>query len=449
MFSMPLQKFVAIGLATSVLAACGGGGGGSDSGSDETTLQIYNASSNSTYLKVELGDEEYTFSNLSFADATSTSTIDNGTYDITISGVDSNGEYEEVHTTTGNVDKNNRNLFVFSGPYNDLQLHTIDFSVSDIEDEYMRLFIGDFSTDSTGYDIYIGESGTGFDLAEKVATTQYGSVELSGEYLVDTYDVYITDVANDEVLFTAESVSMSSETAYFLLLRDTFGPSDTGIALDRVTSSTTVYHYEDSYGDAQFRIISAYPETVNISLQSGSASFDYDDVETAETTPYKVVEYNDYSVTVTDLDDQVLINNVLLSLPQNDTKAAVIYVDEEGHAKGLSFDESVRELAYQSDLNFVNLANDIEQVDVYFVAPGETIESTNYSFESVDFEEVENGVIPTDSYQITVVVDNDDDTQFMLYQSDMIEFDDDKNYSLVLYKDDSATFGYNMVFAAE
>ncbi|MCM2679512.1 DUF4397 domain-containing protein [Echinimonas agarilytica] len=441
--------FTAVTLTALMISACGGGGGGgSDSSKNQTSLQVYNVSPNSTALKIEVG-EDITFSNLVYADATSTSTVDHGDYEIVVSGIDASNEYEEVLSTSGSVAKDDRNLFIVSGDYNDIQFNSINFDLDDLEDDHLRLYVGDYSTGSTGYDMYLVSSGEGFSNAEKVTTTQYGQVGLVGDFSTETYDVYITDTGTSDIVFTAERVSMTSGTSYFLMLRDTFGPGQAKFALDRVTSSTLVVSYEDNYGDAQFRMLNAYPETISTEIKNSETNIKHSNIAAGDFTSYETVPYSDYGVTVDDSNGDQLLNNVLLSLPQNSTKAVAIYRDSDGNAKGIAFNESVRELTYQSDINFINLAEDLETVDVYFVADGGTIDTTPYHFKNSDFEQVKNSMLPTNDYQITIIENRDDNTQIMVYQSPIFELDDDKNYTYALYKDASATYGYSLVVAAE
>ncbi|MBW8191723.1 DUF4397 domain-containing protein [Neiella marina] len=441
--------------ATGLLAACGGGGGGSDDKTDdvnETRIQIYNASPDSPSLSFEFEDNDDNTTNflfITYGDASALTTVQkNGNYEVTVTGLDSDGEYEDILETELTIKNNQRNLVFASGDYPDIALTQFDFNLDNLYEDTFRLVIADFKTSSTGYDIYAAEAGESFSDSTLWATTLPGEIfEVEEDIETDTFDIYLTEPGSSDVIFTAEDVAMESDTGYVLITRDSFGPSEAGIALDKMTSSTTVVSYEDAYGDAQYRILNALDQTVDSSLVSGDNTYTQEGIEAYGFSDYETVSYGDYQITISDEAGDPLYSRVLLSLPQNSTRAAAVYLDLAGEEKVLTFPESVRQQTYQSEINFVNLS-DIDQVDVYFVGPNETIESTPYDFQSVDFEEVESGSLPSDTYVVNVVIETEDDTLETVYISASVDFSDDYNYTMLLYKDDSNTdFGYSVLFA--
>ena len=454
-----LYSALSVSLSTLLLSACGG----SDSNSNnEAVAHIYNVSPNSTKLTLEVevddGDtSSYLFSNIDFADASSVTSIEGGTYAVTVSGIDANLEQEELTTGSVSLINDQRNLVILSGDYTDLQLQTFTYDIEDLnegvdEEDMMRLYLGDFASNSPGYEIRYSNSSDSFADAVALTTTTPGSVALVGDFETETYNIYVVDPTTDQPLFTAQDVSMTGETAYLLMLRDSFGPAQAGLALDKVTSSTTVVDYEDALGDAQYRLFNVAPNSVDVTLSSSDSNFESLGLSQGSTTAYEKVGYSDYAVSIKEGETD-LLSNLALSLPQNTSKGVAIYQDydadtDTSETKSMSFEESVRELKYQSDVNFINLAYDVEQADVFFVAPGETMDTAQYDFQNVDYEELENDVLPNDTYRINVVLDLDDDSRSILNQTD-IELEDGKNYTLILYKDDTSQFGYNLLIASE
>lgn len=458
-----LLSALTISLSTLLLSACG-----SDSeDSAETYAHVYNVSPNSTKLTLEFekdddGDDDtadYIFSNIDFADASSAAEVDSGTYDVVVSGLDSNLEEEELLTSSLDFANDQRNLVFVSGDYTDLQLQTFSYSIETLnddedDDDNMRLYVGDFVSGSTGYELRWSNSSADFEDATVLTTTQAGTVALVDDYETETYNIYVVDPSDDSLLFTAADVSLTGETAYFLILRDSFGPAQSGIALDKVTSSTTVVEYEDNLGNAQYRVLNVAPATVDVSLSYSVLSFDNDNVAQGDATDYTQVGYNDYAVTISE-NGTPLLSNLALSLPQNITKAIAIYEDynaddDTTEVKAMSFQESVRPRKYQNVINFINLAYDVEQADVFFVAPGETMDTAIYDFQDVDFEELETGVLPTDEYRVNVVLDLDDDNRIILNQT-TLKLEDGKNYTLALFKkqDESGNFDYSILVAED
>ncbi|TAA41713.1 DUF4397 domain-containing protein [Corallincola spongiicola] len=440
MFITQPMKLTVVLLSGLFLFACDDS---DDDSSGATTMQVYNVSSNSSPLTYEF-DDSYTLSDISFSDATSPSTVNSGTYSLVISGVNSNGVDDEIYDGEVSLSGEQRHLFISAGDYSQLELYSVEYNLDDLGDDTMRLFVADYSTDSPGYDIYLGESGLGFELASLISTTAYGEAVLVGDYGLDVYDVYLTSVGNSEVLFTAENVSLTGETAYFLVVRDSFGATETGIAIDKVLLSSTVIHYEDNYANAQYRVINVSPDAVSTSLKSGDDEVRSELVAAKGVTEYEILPYGDYSLSIMNEAEEVLLNNLLISMPQNATKGIAVYQDEAGATQSIAFEESVRAIAFNSDITLANLSYDLDDVDVYFVPEGETLESTDYDAQDLDFEELTTGVLPSGFYQISVVLERDDDSMLLLYQSDILEFAAATNYSLLLFKDDTAEFGYDM-----
>ncbi|GGA82027.1 hypothetical protein GCM10011369_25020 [Neiella marina] len=450
-----LYPALALSFATAMLTACGGGGGNNNEKSDdvnETRIQVYNASPNSTGLTYEFeknNETTHIASFITFGDASGLTQVSkNGTHEVTVSGIDANGDREDIlEDVEVNIRNDQRNIVFTYGIYPEIALAEFDFNLNDLFDDTMRFLVADFKVNSPGYDVYVGIADEGFSAAELWATSVPGTMFEVGDFETDTYDIYLTSTGTTDILFTAEDVNMEAETGYIIVLRDTFGPSNSGVAIDKMTSSSTVVSYEDAFGAAQYRFMNLIDQTVNSQIVSGDDTYTQDDIAPYTASPYDVVNYNDYKIFLTDESDEEIYRGVVMSLPQNATMGAAIYHDKEDAVKVLTFPESVRQLTYQVDVNFVNLTTDIDQVDVYFVEEGKTIETTPYTFQSVDFEEVETGNLPTNSYRVNVVIETEDHTLEMVYQSEMFDFQDDFNYTMLLYNDPDTPFGYNVMFA--
>lgn len=167
------------------------------------------------------------------------------------------------------------------------------------------------------------------------------------------------------------------------------------------------------------------------------------DITPFTTSEYSQTGFNDYGVTVTNAEtSEVILDNVLVTFNQDDIRTLLLYRDDT--VKGMVIEHDLRPRAYEYNVDVANLSQDYDDVIVYFVSSTETIESAQYTIENLDFEEQDSLVMPQDDYEINVVYESDNGTQTLLYQSDLISFDGDTNYSFVLTQDSQSQFGYTL-----
>lgn len=87
---------------------------------------------------------------------------------------------------------------------------------------------------------------------------------------------------------------------------------------------------------------------------------------------------------------------------------------------------------------------DKSNLTLYFLKANDTIDTATYKISAVNPTVPQSLVVPKGEYSIKVIaVENGSKT--VVYASDMIDFNNQDNVTMVLNKDDSTSFGYNLV----
>ncbi|WP_153916328.1 hypothetical protein [Shewanella sp. TC10] len=450
MFNKNVCGLMMVCMGSLVLVGC------DSSDSEETSdssayVQYYNASANSTATSLVLDDYEY--SDIEFGDSMPRYGYDTGSVEMEIYGQDENEDTVTIYSEDMNFSNEDNHLFVLYGDYNSPELLDIFYERSDMDDmnddddeDYskMQVLIANVTSEDMAYDAYIS-----LDSDEYQDATMLGSIDYRGyttELMLDTdeYVIYLTEQGTDDVVYTTESMSLTTETVYKFILRNSFGSGDLKITLDSVDSTSTPVSYTNIDSTADFRIFNGLEDiSVDVDVESKLESHYLHDITSFTVSDFQQTGFNDYGVTVTNADSsEIILDNVLVTFNQDDIRTLLLYQDET--VKGMVIEHDMRPRAYEYNVDVVNLSQDYDDLTVYFVNSSETIESAEYTIEDIDFAEQESLVMPQDDYEINVVYESDNGTQTLLYQSELISFDGDTNYSFVLTKDSSSQFGYTL-----
>ena len=444
----PLLAVSALSLTT--LTAC------IDSGSDDSdnqaaTLQFYNASANSADVSVEL-DGNMVISDIEFADISTNYSITEDNYELVLSANDQQGEQMDLMERDIALDDRDHRLLILAGDFNAPQL--IDFSYRipefdddlDDDDKVMEFYLANLANTDTTYELHLAEEDAGFDQATSYGALTFGTFSDTQSLKLGSYVLYLTDPDNDnKLVFESQPIDMEFENTYVLVLRDNFGPANPKLTVDRLTTSTTVLSYPDITAVAEYRIYNGLPtgESLQVELEGADdLSLDHQ-LDAGQITGFNEVPFGDFKLSASDSDDQLLLNNLLLTLNQNESKTILLYPLDDGGHGAMTVEQQLRPRLYEHQMSIANITSDYDDVDIYFVREDETIESAHYKLTDVDFEDVDTLMLPTDAYQINVVHEDDNDTLTLLYQSSPMSLSS-SNYMLILQRDDSQPQGYRL-----
>ena len=147
---------------------------------------------------------------------------------------------------------------------------------------------------------------------------------------------------------------------------------------------------------------------------------------------FSEVEFGDYRLTAVIGDEG--FNNRLITLNQGESKAFILYRDEEDKVNSISFEESNLPQVFDHQIQIVNLTPDFFDIDIYFVRQDETIESTEYQVSGLDYEESRSFTLPSDFYELIAVYDDSDDTQVLLHRTELLGINEEANYIITVKK---------------
>lgn len=424
-----------------------------ESSSDASYIQLYNASANSTSLSLSLDD--YLYTAVEYGNAMPKYAYSTGEFDLEIIGEDEIGD--ELVSYQGSVDLNNgeHHLFMLIGDYHSPEFIDISYQTTEMdefndnEDESyskMQLLVGHVAMQADSFDVYIGVDGREFIDATLLDNLSYkGSTEGvtldTGDYLV-----YLTEPGSLVPVYTTATLSLTSQTVYKLIIRDSFGPGSLKVTIDNVDSTSGADNYANIEANAEFRVFNGLSEhsAVDIKVSNNGSNVEMENIALGQSTDFQAVDFDDYGVTITDTESQQLLaNNLLVTFNQDESKSMLIYQDAEGQVKGLTQTHDLRPRAYKSEISFANLVHDFDELSLYFVADSETIDSAEYKIDGVELADIAYLTIPLGDYELNVVHEDDNGNLTLLYQSQTLQFDGSQ-YALALYQDTEQSLGYRV-----
>lgn len=436
-----------------LLSACGGSS--SDGGNDtypSSYLQFYNASTNSATTTLTLlspdddDDTETTVGSAAFGDSTSLVTITTEDYDLELSYTDNSGDEQIVKEDTLKTEKSQKTILFMTGDYEAPELLNLSFERDDELDDQFKIYFANLLTASRTMDLYISTSTEDFDDADFVVST--GQKSFSDAFTFDTgsYILYLTEAGSKTVVFQSPVYSFSYETEYVLALRDNAGPLKLKIALDVIANTTTVYALEDVNSNAQFRVYNSVNDLAPAKIYTGSttASPVFDQLAADTLTAYTEIPHGDYRVTLAANDGTSVVTTGLLTLNQGQSKSLVFYRDADDKATVLSVTDSNTPQVYDFVFNVVNVIPDFDNVSLYFVPPGKTMETTSYYISSINDATSTSITLPLDSYSILLVRKDLNNNKTLLAQIDQTDLIEGSSYLLVAEKDSNTETGYKI-----
>ncbi|WOT04696.1 hypothetical protein [Shewanella youngdeokensis] len=443
-----------VGLSVVLATAVGCSSDDDSSSTDAAYIQYYNASANSTSTALELDD--YQYGSVSYADSMPRYSYSTGTADIDIIGYDADGDEISLYESTIDLENEAEHLIMLVGDYASPEVVDIQFARTDMDElnddedeEYskMQVLVAHAALDEASFDVYFGLEGEDFSAATMIDTVSYKGYSTELMYDTGSYVLYLTEVGETEPVFTTTALDLTDNTVYKFIIRNSFGPGTPKLTIDSVDSTTTPTSYANIDAIAEYRFFNSLNDVDNIDIDIASKDeqqFIYG-LEKHTLSDFEAIGFNDYGVTITNTDSkEELANNLLVTFNQDESKSILVYEDEYGATKGMTITHDHRPRAFEHEIDFANLVHDYDGLQIYFVSPTETIDSTDYVIDDIEFTELENISLPSGEYEISVVYQDDNDTLTLLYQSDAVTFESAGNYTMVLNKDDTEPLGYRL-----
>jgi hypothetical protein len=434
----------------------GCGSSSSDEASDEDVItyedsyiQFYNAVPNSKSTAITLIDSqdetESYLGQVSYSRATALNTVTaNNEYSLSLSYLDDYGKEEIFKEQTIELEKAERMVAIFTGSYDTPDVVSVVYDRYDLEDEF-RLYFANVTSKTAQLEILIAEAGESIETAALIGDFNYGGVLESDKFELAEYHFFIRELDTGDVIFDSENITFSYSTQYLIVLKDAFGPSQSNIAMDVIGNTSSVYEFDDLDALAQFRTYNTIENVSSIDVSiEGNTPLTIENLAPLSMTEFQTVEFGDYQLSVSSDEVDVAIEDSLLTLNQNESKTVIIYQDKNQTISALDFTQYIVPSSYQHNVDIINLIEDYEDVNVYFVKSDETIDTATEYALSIDFSERYSRTLNSNYYTILLVNENDNEQKKLLARLDDVYLETTAGLVLIADDADPSIGGYKL-----
>jgi len=446
---MRILRPIAVVFSTLLLAACGGG---SD---DETSatfpnayVQMYNGSANSanTTLTLTLDTTDTSVGEAPFADVTNLVGVEGNSYKLKLTYKSDSTTTKTIKEDTVTLTNGEKTLLFMAGDFASPDLLKMNFVRDDTLDDEFKVSVMNLLNNTTTYDVYIGDSTKTFTEAVLVGSAGYKTSTQFKNSAVGSYFIYVTKGGDKTVLFKSSAVSFAYETEFVLVLRAAVGPQQNKLAVDLIGNTTTVVTQEDVNSSAQFRVYNSI-NAVNpgkIFLGDLTATPAFANVAPDTLTAYKETVAGDYRVSLADAQNNLVMRNGLVTLSQNAVKSIVFYTDANANAAAITVTDSKLPQVFDFVFNAVNVIPDYNQVSLYFVAPGQTMETTPHYVNTLNYASQTSVTLPAGEYTMFVVHKDTNNNKILLAQTELKKLVTGSSYLLVAEPDTFSLSGFKL-----
>jgi hypothetical protein len=429
--ALPLFSLIA-------LAACGGSSGDkAEEGFTQGYVQFYNGAANSANSSLTVND--VAVGSATFGDASNLLAVDPGSYKYQLKNATSSALIKEADIT---LNKGEKTLLLMAGDAANPSILTLTHAREEKFDDQFRVFVANLSTNYDKVDLYTAAETDDFSKATLLETISAKELTTTGKMLKrGKYKLFITTAGSKTPFFEAVAYNFQYTTSYVLVVRDKLGPMQQQVSLDIVGNSTTVEALEHRLAKGQVRI---YNSLDNQQGQIAINNLPVADLVQDTLTDYIQLDKNDYSIAVLNENNQLLLNNVLLTINAGQSKSVLLFRDAEQKVGLVSFTEKNLPQVHEHEINVANLVPDFKNLHFYFVRQNETIESAKFHVKALDFKKYATLVLPKDFYSISLVQVADNGTISLLDKTETLQLETGKNYILAAEPSATAPSGFKI-----
>jgi hypothetical protein len=474
-----------------MLSACGS----SDDDDSTGDIRFYNLSSNAPaiYLTVDedLDDEdddayENTFTGVDFLSISSASSIENGNYfyEIAFQNDDSTArdDLEILLEGSFNIIKESTQLLVLNGDVNAPELLIFDVPTidddDDIDDDLFNLQVLNMFPSDENVAMYISKDDETFNEATFVGEFTYQTLSDNQKFEEETYIFYLADVNTNEVLFESEEITFSFTTQYIVTIRENITEGDSPYTIDLISTSS-ITQFIDVNSQSKFKAYNAIKTHELLPEYQGDLVLTLENITNTTVTPTfsyasfseeLIQENGDYSVMLTVPDTgEVIIENHLLTLPENSDKTIFFYlqedsVDDDGDGdidenndgvideieisiQSLVLDNSDDSSIFDHEMTSINFidSDDFSLIRLFFVKNNELIGPTS-NVQSVSYGDSSTITLLNNTYTVSVVA-QDGSSELILTSFELTLDEDSVPQYIILENDESTATGYRATLA--
>ena len=420
------------------LAACGGSSGDKEEdGFNQGYVQFYNGAANSANSSLTVNDQ--VAGSAIFGDASNLLNLEPGSYKYQIKNATSAALIKEADIV---LNKGDKTLLLMAGDAANPSILTLTHKREEKFDDEFRVFVANLSSKYDKVDIYTAAEADDFSKATLLESVSTKEITTTGKMLKrGKYKLFVTTAGSKTPFFEAAAFNFQYTTSYVMVVRDKLGPMVNQVSLDIIGNSTTVDALEHRLAKGQVRI---YNSLDNQQGQIAINNLPVANLVQDTLTDYIQLDKNDYSIAVLDQNNQLLLNNVLLTINAGQSKSVLLFRDAEKKVGLVSFTEKNLPQIHEHEINVANLVPDFKNLHFYFVRQNETIESAKFHVKALDFKKYATLVLPKDFYSISLVQVAENGTISLLDKTDMLQLEAGKNYILAAEPSTVAPSGFKI-----
>lgn len=429
--ALPLFSLIA-------LAACGGSSGDkAEEGFTKGYVQFYNGAANSANSSLTVKD--LSVGSATFGDASNMLTIEPGSYKYQLKNATNSALIKEADIQLNSGEKT---LLLMAGDSANPSILSLTHKREEKFDDEFRVYVANLSTNYNKVDLYTAAETDDFSKATLLESVSSNEITTTGKMIKrGKYKLFITAAGSNTPFFEAVAYNFQYTTSYVLVVRDKLGPMQQQVSLDVVGNSSNVEALEHRLAKGQVRIYNS------LDAQQGQIAINnlpVADLEQDSLTDYIQLDKNDYSIAVLNENNELLLNNVLLTINAGQSKSVLLFRDAEQKVGLVSFSERNLPQIHEHELNVANLVPDFKNLHFYFVRQNETIETAKFHVKALDFKKYASLVLPKDFYSISLVQVADNGTVSLLDKTEMLQLEAGKNYILAAEPSATAPSGFKI-----
>ncbi|MDF3126301.1 DUF4397 domain-containing protein [Rheinheimera sp. 1928-s] len=429
--ALPLFSLIA-------LAACGGGSDDkAEEGFTQGYVQFYNGAANSANSTFTVDNKAA--GSAVFGDASNMFAIEPGSYKYQLKNATNSSLIKEADIT---LNKGDKTLLLMAGDAANPSILSLTHAREEKFDDQFRVFVANLSSNYDKVDIYTAAEADDFSKAILLESVATKTITTTGKMLKrGKYKLYITAAGSKTPFFEAAAYNFQYTASYVMVVRDKLGPLQQQVSLDIVGNSSAVDALEHRLAKGQVRI---YNSLDNQEGQIAINNLPVADLVQDTLTDYIQLDKNDYSIAVLNENNQLLLNNVLLTINAGQSKSVLLFRDAEQKVGLVNFTEKNLPQIHEHEINVANLVPDFKNLHFYFVRQNETIESAKFHVKALEFKKYASLVLPKDFYSISLVHVADNGTISLLDKTDTQQLEAGKNYILAAEPSATAPSGYKI-----
>lgn len=400
------MKIKSVGISALLAGAAMLSGCGSDSsGSNDTSyLTYYNLSSD--VAQVELYYDESLVVSVAYENKSTRQTMPAGSEIIALKTEESGDVTRTLFEEEIDLGTDKRNYLISVGDLasgDEPLLFTYDSrDLGDEEFEFNLIHLAKTFGDSITIEFIENEEDELID----TFTLAYGD-SLTETLEGDTYYIRIKD-SQGNIVYTSPDATFIDEIQYYFVLKDeTLNDIELVTMARLVDSFTSPTVYQDESLSSYFRYYNSADSfgQTQLTLTKGADTIALD-AQDSDFLPSSSTELDSgtYKVVLSGSP----IEGALYDFGAGEDRTIVFYRDEDGLLDDVSFSNTERPSTTNHQVTFVNLLNNQgdDEVDIYFVAPDASFESTGYRITNTELSDIGRIALPSDTYDIYLAVDD-------------------------------------------